>query len=79
MFCIQFIEDSDGEESFLLWKKDAVGYDPISLDAKLMVVFKHLAFGAAMLPGQYYFQMRLTTLQRAMEELCHTISTNDTF
>ena len=57
--------------------KDAVGHDPISLDTKLMVSLKHLVFGAATLAWQDYFQMGSTTSCRAVEELCHTISTTD--
>ena len=58
-------------------KCDAVGCNPISFDAKLMVSIKHLAFGAAGSAWQGYFQMGSTTSQRAVEELCLTILTND--
>ena len=68
--------------------KKVVGCDPISLGVKLMVSLKHLALfpdGIHCITKSsggtsnilHYFQMGSTTSQRAVEELCHTISIND--
>ena len=43
-----------------------------------MVSLKHLAFGAATSAWQDYFQMGSTTSRKAVEELCFTVSTNNT-
>ena len=63
-----------GENYFCNANCDAVGCKPV----KLMVSLKHLAFVAATLAWQDYFQMGSTTSRKAVEELYFTVSTSNT-